>query len=403
MIVAHGQGPHPLDPNWYRARYALAVNMLGLASLYAESATWFKRGQDIGWPRGIGRAKAIPLQRGLEKVLPQEAFGEETDMLIGNLHRERDFAKAPFEDPAAAAREEAEELVGDSANLLLGAGWRWVARRPPRFVRWKRAPGRWLSRSPQPDQELIRFLSWVVEPASVILAFSAWSLAGRSFPLERLDKALAERQEYDPLDRRSRELEGEQWLFDYLGRLAYDTPLGTAPTARAQARLGRTRYRRPRSPSFRVHYNLACLFSRVSLVAKQYGDEAGEGRFLSLSSVQLENALLHLPDEQRERLVRWACDDPGLAGLREARGNQFAQTVARWGARRRKRLQLDDKRFRFVEYDFVVHTLEVEFADGRRRQYAGVPERSFAEMERSQSAGDYFVDEIKGNYPPMRP
>jgi hypothetical protein len=446
MIAARGSGPHLRDPNWYRVRYALAVQFIELATMSNEAPRASRKAPRFRIRRGAaerprirrGTAERTPVELGWPSEIQNEdgqwskEFGEVTADTLSELYRNRAPGREHFEQAASAARQAAEELVASASETLEEAGWHWVGRRPPRFVRWKRAisPMRIGRRRPVVDRELIRFLSWVVEPASVALLFSAWlveeeaaSLPGEAgFPFAAFKQAIGGRREPDALDRRDRAWDGEteridgDWLIAYLARLVYEPPQDTRG-ARAQARLGRTQLRRSREPSFRVQYNLACLFSRLVRAAEQQGDREGESQFVSIAAGQLERALFRLPDEQRNRLAKWAEEDPGLTTLRKRREAEFAEIIARWGAGDKQEMRLDDPvLLDRIRYDPGSALLDVYLIEGTKRRYGGVPQSVIDslfgplpddhegdEREARRTMEKAFIEKIERDYPPIRP
>jgi hypothetical protein len=424
VIVARGMGPHLRDPNWYRVSYALAVQCLEIATTSKSASTSpAKRGPRIRKPWGGGAEKDAqpgwPAEIDAKDGEWRSAFGDATAETLIELYENRAPGKEHFDQAALAARRAVEELIASAAAMLEEAGWQWVGRRPPRFVRWRRkfSPARITGRRPLLDRELVRFLSWVVEPASVVLLFSAWLVEGTNFPMAELKAAIGPKPVERPLERRKRSRDPEGWLIAYLARLVFDWPQDPARRVRAQARLGRTRYRAPREPSFRVQYNLACLFSRLAGAEEEKGDTKGAKQFISIAAGQLEKALLHLPDDQRAWLVSWAKIDPGLDDLRRMRGREFAETIARWGAGDKEEEKLEHStRIDRIKYDPGSEILDIYFRDGRKKQFGGVPKGVLyrltkptlpAEREDEEKAREEveeeFLEMIELHYPPIRP
>jgi hypothetical protein len=445
MIAARGDGPHLSDPNWYRVRYALAVQFIELATLSTAPPhipeggprSWTRRGSERlrrrksvgqealgsqGWPEGIEK----------EDGDWRDDFGDVTADTLGDLFLNRAAGREHLDQAAKSARLAAEELLAAASGTLERAGWFWVGRRPPRFVRWKRAisPRRIARRAPVLDRELVRFLSWVVEPASVTLLFSAWLVEERGvegegpvrFPFAEFKQAITGHREPEALDRRERLYDGSKdrvrrdWLIAYLARLIFEPPQHTLG-ARVQARLGRTQLRSSREPSFRVQYNLACLFSRLVEMANHNGDSEGASQFMSIAAGQLERALFRLPEEQRNRLAKWAETDPGLALLRDQRAGEFAEIITRWGAGDKQERRLDDPiLLRRLRYDPGSALLDVYMLDGTKRRYGGVPQsvvdslfgplpkaHAGSEREARREMEKAFVENLERDYPPIRP
>lgn len=445
QVDARSSGPHRRDPNWYRARYALAVQFIELATLADEPSTSSKREPKFRIRRGAADRTLIrrkPTEAPLDElgwptaIQDEEGkwrkeFGEVTADTLGELYRNRAPGREHLNRAVQSARQVAEDLVAEASETLEEAGWHWVARRPPRFVRWQRAisPMRITHRRPVLDSELIRFLSWVVEPASVVLLLSAWleeeesvsRFGSHDFPFVGLREAIIGRREPGALDRRDRAWDGDQeridpdWLIAYLARLVYE-PARATRGARAQARLGRTQLRRSREPSFRVQYNLACFFSRLVPAVEARGDRTAEGEYLSIAAGQLERALFRLPDERRDRMAKWADKDPGLATLRERRAAEFAEIIARWGPSDRRDWRLDEPAFlQRISYDPGSALLDLHFLDGRKKRYGGVPQTVIDslfgpppeghegnEREARRKMEETFIELIERDYPPIR-
>ena len=54
--------------------------------------------------------------------------------------------------------------------------------------------------------------------------------------------------------------------------------------------------------------------------------------------------------------------------------------------------------FRSVGYDAATKNLEIEFQTGLVYQYAGVPEKSYKELMKSEAIGKYFTDKIRSRF-----
>jgi len=123
-----------------------------------------------------------------------------------------------------------------------------------------------------------------------------------------------------PLDRSSEKT--PDWLQSYLEELLTEQPLRPA-YKRAFGWLGVSRWRAPDEPNERVHYNLACLFSRL---AAREGGSSGNAH-LPRSADHLERCLAGEWGARRGESARWAERDPGLRRLRELAKPRFEGIV----------------------------------------------------------------------------
>jgi len=297
---------HEYDPTWYRVLYSRAAHALHLLDTDARAR-----------PPGVGKET--------ERILT-EFFGE----AIGGVALPR---------PEIAVRD-AQELVRVSNQALSHAGHRWAGRRRAWYAPLKPR------RSPARDRDMAEFLESILEPAAVVLLLSARLRA------EQLDVKLVSElvrshgrvsvdREKGP--RRPAEIRGElepsnkaeevdSWLGAYLRMLLMDDRERNeeSRTRRVLARIGFTRWRRARPPSYRVRYNLACLLSRLTerVADVRDRDETDELGDAALEQLRLCFRAL-APGPRRDRLARWAWQDPGLAGIRGNEPARFARIVGR--------------------------------------------------------------------------
>ena len=207
------------------------------------------------------------------------------------------------------ALRDAKALIESTSAVLAEIGWRWVGRRPPWFASWyKRAPA-WLWRAVRRffrrprrrtivgDWELAKFLADTVEPAAVALWWSA-RVADKKKMTAPPNKKLPPRK---PLDRRAPI--NDAWLRAYLDELAAGQRKRSA-LARALAWLGVSRWRPPREPTYRVQYNLACLFSRLAVALET-------SALFDRSAACLEQSLAGATGPRRGEAARWALRHPG--------------------------------------------------------------------------------------------
>jgi hypothetical protein len=201
-------------------------------------------------------------------------------------------------------------LVSATRRELLRLGWRWVGRSPSRYLQWFRR-ARWFRRVrgytyvSRADHRLAVFLDEVLEPA-----------AGGKLEAESLGKPQLPGR---ALDRRSptggsADAVSEKWLRAYLDELISPRPARRGDWRQAAALMGATRWQQPRKTNYRVHYNLACLFSRLDERAPG-GPAGAEKSYLDSAAEQLSLSVSAVGGAQRRALLEWAGRDPGLAGL----------------------------------------------------------------------------------------
>ncbi len=261
-----------------------------------------------------------------------------------------------FEDAAETARQ----LVNSTCAVLTEIGWRWANHTPTYFTSWyKRFPA-WLwrvvrrigrrarRRSVLGDWELARFLARTVEPAAVVVWASALVEDGKTaMVLQKTDHV-------PPLDRRKKDFDPSQednaWLASYLDELlAVNSNQAEKPEQARECKqagestqskrpllerlkllvkdligsLGASRWRPPDKLNARVHYNLACFFSRL---AKRDDDESKEAH-LNLSAMHLTCCLAGEWGPRRGESRHWARRDPGLDALNDT--DRFEEIVGR--------------------------------------------------------------------------
>jgi len=225
------------------------------------------------------------------------------------------------------------------------------------------------------------------------------------FPYDEIKAAIVKHPATvpQPVDRHQFFL-SEEWLISYLARLVADWSPVASPRERVEARLWRTDLRRPKAVSFRVRYNLSCLFSRLASLAHERSDDLSMSRYLAIAELQLEHALFSLEEGRRNDLVSWADTDPGLSGLRSKRASEVAGIVARWGPRDRQAMEPLERSdaIRGVSYDADTEEMELVFADGSRYRYLGVSKATHESLIEAASPGDYFNEQIRGRHPTIR-
>ena len=259
-----------------------------------------------------------------------------------------------------AAADTARQLVNSTCAVLTEIGWRWANHTPTYFTSWyKRFPA-WLwrvvrrigrrarRRSVLGDWELARFLARTVEPAAVVVWASALVEDGKTaMVLQKTDHV-------PPLDRRKKDFDPSQednaWLASYLDELlAVNSNQAEKPEQARECKqagestqskrpllerlkllvkdligsLGASRWRPPDKLNARVHYNLACFFSRL---AKRDDDESKEAH-LNLSAMHLTCCLAGEWGPRRGESRHWARRDPGLDALNDT--DRFEEIVGR--------------------------------------------------------------------------
>ncbi len=313
------------DPTWYRISYSLAAQ-----KLHAANGT--KKGPD-----------------GLVKSPDKGASAAVKDM--ADLRSSVGVSgKRGFKE----AEDDALEVIRVTAAVLADMGWRWAGRNPSWYVSWsERLPAallrlvRRLRRKPRRrsiagDWPLAKFLDRTVEPAAVLLVWSARierrvlkSLLRRELrELENHLIALAENRaperrpnkELRPDRRQYAEGGGGDWLFRYVIELADDRDPEHDRWKRFVAWLGVSRYRLRGKANYRVQYELACLFSR--LAQKRPGaDGKANAAVIERAREHLGRSLSELPEPRRTEAADWATRDPSLVGLRDADMSKFDQLV----------------------------------------------------------------------------
>lgn len=259
------------DPITYRIAYARAAQALHVRTDDAEDRV-------VAGPE-------IPLTEKMEGAIEAAVAGASLDELLSEI---------------ASPADEALQLVEMARAQLVLLGNLWVARPiawyEPR-MRLRRRWRRWRSADPKlPD-----FLTSVVEPATVVLLFSARVQEGwgprfedAAPPSEKLDRRFGLSGEDAP----------DEWLHQYLNLLR-------EPSA---------------DVNYRVRYNLACLFSRAAWVS-YLRDGGFADAYLIESATHLRLAVAGATGPRRRSMVEWAWRDPALSGLRRMDTERFTQIV----------------------------------------------------------------------------
>lgn len=316
------------DPTWYRISYSLAAQKLHAADGHREDRA---QQQDHELVERL-------------RTSATTAVADMTDLLRSvSVSGEKGFAEA---------EKDALEVIKVTAAVLADMGWRWAGRNPSWYVSWsERFPAtllrltRRLRRKPRRrsiagDWPLARFLDRTVEPAAVLLVWSARIEQREREPRlrderDRLEKDLvALAEERAPERRPNKELRPDRrqyapdgdWLSRYVIELADDRDPKHDRWKRFLAWLGVSRYRLRGRPNHRVQFELACLFSRLAQKRKEAGGNDSKAVF-ERAAEHLERSLSALPEPRRTETAGWAKQDPSLAGLRDFDRSKFDRLV----------------------------------------------------------------------------
>jgi hypothetical protein len=276
------------DPTWYRIGYSLAAQRLH-AAMPDEDRVWGEN------PGGL--------------------TGEIIDALRERQGRSREYGRGPV-----AAEAEALRLLVTTATVLAASGWRWAGRRPSWSARlWARTVRR---RRRVADPRLAEFLDAVVEPAAVVLLWSARVEAGHG--LERTPEIAGRAYASRPIDRKRL---GAAWLVRYLDELLTPEPLPAKRWRRLLGALGFTRFRAARSRGYRVEYNLACLLSRTIVFDGEGDPDPRDQEAANAAASHLQRCFDAVGGPSLEQIASWAWQDPGLANLKRFARSRFETIV----------------------------------------------------------------------------
>ncbi|HEY4097977.1 MAG TPA: hypothetical protein VGM33_20815 [Baekduia sp.] len=286
------------DPTWYRIRYAEATQALNRST-------------------GEDKARDARLGPAVEDYLARLRVPR------GGAARRRDATWKPIEQNfrmlrlgdlrVSEAMDHAVALVQDASGVLRGAGAPVPGRAPT--PRWRR-----VRRGPALEPQLARFLDTTVEPAAVVLFWSAAVQVGRQLP----EMTPAPRPLPQRLTPAELAADTEEWLAAYIAGLLA-TPYSDLLPAPAARRL-----RRPRPmprPNARVSYNLACLCARTAYMPHGPHPTLLLDQPLDAAAFWLDRSLRRAAPAQRAMLTRWAWRDPGLAGFRDEEPGRFGTIV----------------------------------------------------------------------------
>jgi hypothetical protein len=239
---------------------------------YSIAAQWLHTGSEPAAERNLARIE----------------LGAPLDALFRELPTPRGVPGLEDESSGFKQAElEAEALVRATADALKRSGWRRPGRTPNRL--WRKIRG-----GPLRRRELAEFVDRTVEPCAVIVYWS--SRAARGMPPEATPGLREGPDRKRPID--------EAWLADYHDWLVERRRLG-----------------------YRVHYNLACLHSRLAWLGVGVKRVAGPTAPAQVALNQLAACFGDLEGRKRARISRWAWRDPGLEALRELEPREFAAIV----------------------------------------------------------------------------
>jgi hypothetical protein len=275
------------DPIAYRISYSRIAQTLHLKSVEKQKDEEEQVEQENDAKKTAakktGGSKEAPAKRPRRKTvaeLVKELVGEE-----------------PAQDKPADIEADALKLIEDAGNELTELGLPFVGRtwgKVRRAVRWRE------------PKRLARFLDEVLEPATVVLYFSARIENGHR-DAWLLDPARPD----TPPDRRRRESDQEAWLKDYLGYLVKE---GSSEGPSLPSRF----WKDAEGVNYRVLYNIACMYARLGAPrTKSKGKTEMADAALSLALEHLASAISGAHGSERRALSEWSRVDPALKPLRE--------------------------------------------------------------------------------------
>ena len=138
----------------------------------------------------------------------------------------------------------------------------------------------------------------------------------RHIPTRLLIAMRRRRRRLRQMDRRrltiGRGRKREAWLENYLAILTSPNYPRRPILGRFLIKLGFSRLQPMRPPGYRVHYNLACLHSRL---ASRHPEGEARRQHQNKAREQWRECLAEASEVQEARLCEWARKDPGLKGL----------------------------------------------------------------------------------------
>jgi hypothetical protein len=287
------RNPYDEDPIAYRIDYSRIAQSLHLESVTAEAAP------------GVGAEKKptpkdpkSPAKKPAPKKPAPDvaAVARVVEKLIG-----------PNPPPPDDAVKEALALVLRARRELYHLGWKWVGW-TPRWT-WREVVGR--LRHPIHGTEIRRlatFLDQILEPATVVLYFSARIAKSELAALPSRDSSgRLKRGPFDlPGGAGASRRDESAWTDRYLQILLCE---------RKDGRPGIPMKWKPSAAvNYRVRYNLACMYSRLGEVPQ--------------SLDQLRQAVTLAKGRDRQALVEWAKKDPALTAARHAPKDGFAEALS---------------------------------------------------------------------------
>jgi hypothetical protein len=208
----------------------------------------------------------------------------------------------PSKPSAEEVMEEALLLIDRARTELLDLGWKWVGWAPRRY----RHPFR-----RREKRRLADFLAQILEPATVVLYFSARIESGEAFKLsDAVPPSPLRRKRQVPRQGAAPEEGDKEWAALYLQYLL------SGKVSDERERWFMT-WRRSDEVNYRVRYNLACMYSRLR-----------DGPSLDRSLEQLRQAIASAKGRERQALVGWARKDPSLTPVLTKRKADFCKALS---------------------------------------------------------------------------
>jgi hypothetical protein len=276
------------DPIAYRIAYSQVAQKLHLASI------------PEGHRHPILESLGLKLRQEGEPPEPPEPVTNAVTGLVGSQSPPHQLGEI---------ETEALKLIADTRAELVELGMSTVG------WNWGKVQTKRRFRDPL---RLVEFLDQILEPATVVLYFSARIQNGHreqwlldppqpELPPERKDGDLGEMGVGDGKG------SGFLWLRDYLGSLCNGG-------AKKEPRWFGFQRKNTEPINYRVRYNLACLYARYGAPQEPPGSSEGleaDDQALNMALGHLGAAIIYAHGRERKALTAWAVADPALRPLRE--------------------------------------------------------------------------------------